>query len=71
MIEMKPVGERISCLRQRKGMTQMALAEKMGVTSQAISKWERGQSFPDLSRLDELADLLGSNLSYLLTGEGA
>lgn len=69
MIEIKQVGERISRLRQKKGMTQIALADKLGVTSQAISKWERGQSFPDVSRLDELAELLGVAVAYLLTGD--
>ena len=68
MIETKQVGERISRLRQKKGMTQIALADKLGVTSQAISKWERGHSFPDVSRLDELAELLGVAVAYLLTG---
>ena len=69
MIETKQVGERISRLRQKQGLTQIALAEKLGVTSQAISKWERGQSFPDVSRLDELAELLGVAVAYLLMGD--
>lgn len=69
MIEMKPVGERICRSRQEKGLTQITLAEKLGVTSQAISKWERGQSFPDLSRLDELSELLGVAVAYLLLGD--
>ena len=68
MIDMKQMGERISRLRQEKELTQIALAEKLGISSQAISKWERGQSFPDLSRLDELAELLEADVGYLLTG---
>ena len=69
MIEIKQVGERISRFRQKKGMTQIALAEKLGVTSQAISKWERGQTFPDVSRLDELSEILEVAVAYLLTGK--
>ncbi len=68
MIDMKQMGERISRLRQEKDLTQINLAEKLGISSQAISKWERGQSFPDLSRLDELAELLEADVGYLLTG---
>ena len=69
MIDMKQMGERIGRLRQEKGLTQVALAEKLGISSQAISKWERGQTFPDLSRLDELSELLGGAVAYLLTGQ--
>ena len=69
MIDMKQMGARISRLRQEKGLTQVALAEKLGISSQAISKWERGQTFPDLSRLDELSELLGVAVAYLLTGQ--
>ena len=69
MIDMKQMGERISRLRQEKKLTQIALAEKLGISSQAISKWERGQAFPDLSRLDELAELLEADVGYLLMGQ--
>lgn len=69
MIDMRDTGERIGRLRQEKGLTQVALAEALGITSQAISKWERGQSFPDVSRLDELAEILGVAVAYLLTGK--
>ncbi len=69
MLDMKQMGGRIHQLRQKKELTQVALAEELGVTSQAISKWERGQSFPDVSRLDELAELLDVTVAYLLTGE--
>ncbi len=71
MIHMHRMGERIGILRQKKGMTQSALAEKLDITPQAISKWERGQSFPDLSRLDDLAKTLEVSVDYLLTGKDA
>ncbi len=69
MIYMHRMGERIEILRREKGMTQSALGEELGITAQAISKWERGQSFPDLSRLDDLAQILEVSVSYLLTGD--
>ncbi len=69
MIDMKQMGERISRLRQEKKLTQIALGEKLGISSQAISKWERGQAFPDVSRLDELAELLEADVGYLLMGQ--
>lgn len=69
MIHMHQMGEYIKASRQEKGMTQNALGEALGVTAQAISKWERGQSFPDLSRLDDLAEILEVSVTYLLTGE--
>ena len=68
MIHMHQMGEYIKASRQEKDMTQSTLAEKLGVTAQAVSKWERGQSFPDLSRLDDLAEILEVSVAYLLTG---
>ena len=47
-------------------MTQNALAAKVGVTAQAVSKWEQGRSCPDIAILDEIADALGISLFELL-----
>lgn len=69
MIQVEAFACRMSRLRAEKGLTQADLAKSLGVTPQAISKWEKGQSFPDVSRLDELAELLEVTLSYLLTGK--
>ena len=69
MIYMQRLGERIEALRREKDMSQSALGEALGITAQAVSKWERGQSFPDLSRLDDLAQILEVSVAYLLTGE--
>ena len=44
------------------------LAEKMDVTPQAVSKWETGRAMPDLSRVDELAAVLETDVTYLLWG---
>lgn len=61
-------GKLIQELRKEKGLTQMSLAEKLGVTDRAISKWERGKSFPDVSMLRPLAEALGISVSELLDG---
>lgn len=45
------LGMMISSLRKEKGMTQLELAEKMGVTDKAVSKWERDLSFPDINSM--------------------
>lgn len=60
------MGERISNYRKEKGMTQDELAEKMGVTSQAVSKWENNLSVPDLSILIGLADFFNVSLDELV-----
>lgn len=63
------IGELISRLRKSKGMTQKDLAERLGVTDKAVSKWERGQSYPDISLIIPLSDLLGVTANELLSGE--
>ncbi len=51
-------GNQISRLRQNKNMTQEQLAARIGVTPQALSRWERGQSLPDLTLLTEICQIL-------------
>lgn len=63
------IGQRIAKLRKASGMSQENLAEKIGVSSQAVSKWENDQSCPDISLLSQLARLLGVTVDTLLTGE--
>ena len=63
------LGKRIARLRKDKGMSQETLAEKIGVSSQAVSKWENDLSCPDISLLPQLARLLGVTADELLTGE--
>lgn len=60
------LGQKILECRQNKGLTQEALAGKIGVTSQALSKWERGQSLPDISLLADLCRILGCSADFLL-----
>lgn len=62
----KQMGGRLSACRQNRNMTQETLAGRLGVTPQALSKWERGQSFPDVSMLADVACLLGVSTDYLL-----
>lgn len=63
------LGKRISSLRREKGMKQEELAEKMGVSPQAVSKWENDQTCPDISALPQLAKILGISVDELLTGK--
>lgn len=63
---MKEIGNKISICRQNKNMTQEDLAKRLGVTSQAVSKWERGLSFPDVGILKELCNVLEVSADYLL-----
>ena len=60
------MGKRISDLRKNKGMTQEQLAQQVGVTAQAVSKWENDLSCPDISILPQLAEALGVTTDELL-----
>jgi transcriptional regulator with XRE-family HTH domain len=66
MIDTANLGRRIADARRDMGLTQKDLAEKVGVTAQAVSKWERGSSCPDISILDEIACAIGVSVSELL-----
>jgi transcriptional regulator with XRE-family HTH domain len=63
---MKTIGEKINTLRKQRNMTQDELAEKMGVSSQAVSKWEKDLSIPDLPVLLELSDFFHISLDDLV-----
>ena len=60
------IGKRIMEHRKRLGMTQDQLAERLGVTAQAVSKWENDQSCPDISTLPHLAEIFGTTTDALL-----
>jgi transcriptional regulator with XRE-family HTH domain len=62
------IGNRISKYRKEKGLTQEELAAKLGVSSQAVSKWENDASCPDISLLPQLCRTLGITTDELLTG---
>ena len=59
-------GSMIAMLRKEKGLTQLELAEQMGVTDKAVSKWERDLSFPDVSALPRLAAIFDMSVDELL-----
>jgi transcriptional regulator with XRE-family HTH domain len=65
------LGSRIAEYRRAKGITQDQLAEHMGVTSQAVSKWENDLSCPDITLLPRLADYFGVTIDELLRGENS
>ena len=62
-------GAVIRRLRESKKMTQEELAERIFVSGKAVSKWETGQGFPDISLLEPLAEALGLSVAELLSGE--
>ena len=68
MFDTMQVGRRIRQARIEKNMTQMALADAMGVSYQAVSNWERGNAMPDISKLPELCELLGITFETLVGG---
>lgn len=63
------IGRFIAELRKEKELTQIDLANKLGITDRAISKWENGRGMPDLSLIKPLSDELGITVNELLSGE--
>ena len=63
------LGEKIQKLRKQRGLSQEALAEKVTVTRQTISKWELGQSLPDLDFIAQLSDIFNVSSDYLIKDE--
>lgn len=63
------LGQKIANLRKAKGLTQSALAEKLNVSPQAVSKWETDQAAPDINALYPLAKELGTSIDFLLGEE--
>lgn len=62
----KTLGTMIAELGKQQGMTQLELAEKMGVTDKAVSKWERDLSCPDINSIPNLAEILGVSVEELM-----
>ena len=63
-------GQKLQTLRQRAGMSQDVLAERLGVSRQAVSRWERDETMPDPDKIVALADLFGVTTDYLLRQDG-
>ncbi len=66
---MNALGKTIGLLRRRRGLTQEELAQSLGVSAQAVSKWETDNSCPDIMLLPKLAAELGVSVDALLSGE--
>lgn len=62
----KTLGIMIASLRKENGMTQLELAEKIGVTDKAVSKWERDISCPDVNTIPKLAEIFGISVDELM-----
>ena len=63
------IGKFIAKMRKSKSLTQEQLAEKLGISDRAVSKWERGLNLPDISIMIELCNILDISVNELLTGE--
>ncbi len=68
-MDQEKIGKFIAACRKENGYTQAALAEKLGITDRAVSKWENGKNMPDVSIMQALCELLKINVNELLTGE--
>lgn len=66
MTDLQKVGKRIASLRKEQGYTGEKLAERLGVSPQAVSKWENAKCLPETSILPELAGALGCSIDSLL-----
>lgn len=62
----RTMGELIAALRREHGMTQKELADRLGITDKAVSKWERSASYPDTATLPKLSELLDISVEELL-----
>lgn len=70
MIDPQTVGQQILSLRKNKNLTQNELGERLNISFQAISKWERGETLPDTAILAELANVLETTIDNILCGGG-
>ncbi|MFH1879233.1 MAG: helix-turn-helix transcriptional regulator, partial [Bacillota bacterium] len=66
MFDMQHVSKTITALRKARNMIQMELADRLNISFQAVSNWERGQTMPDIAKLGELADIFGVTIDELL-----
>lgn len=64
MLNSKSIGNKIAEARKKNNLSQAELAQQVSISPQAVGKWERGESMPDLSTLNRLAEILGVDLNY-------
>ena len=69
MVDKIKIGNFLRQLRTEKGMTQEDLAEKFGVSSRSVSRWENGNTMPELGILVELADFYDVDIKEIIDGE--
>lgn len=69
MVEPLELGRFISTCRKEKNLTQKQLGEELGVSDRAVSKWENGESFPDISLIEPLCQILGISVSEFMLGK--
>lgn len=64
MLNSKLIGDKIAAARKKLNLSQAELAQQVSISPQAVGKWERGESMPDIFTLDRLAEILGVDLNY-------
>ncbi|MDP2721830.1 MAG: helix-turn-helix transcriptional regulator, partial [Bacteroidales bacterium] len=64
MLNTKNIGNKITEARKKNNLSQARLAERLFISSQAVGKWERGESMPDITTFIRLAEILGVDLNY-------
>ena len=67
-MDAKSIGATIAELRKKKGLTQLQLAEKLNVSDKAVSRWENGLGYPEITQLPVIASVFGVAVDYLMTG---
>ena len=67
-MDAKSIGATIAELRKKKRLTQLQLAEKLNVSDKAVSRWENGLGYPEITQLPVLASVFGVAVDYLMTG---
>ena len=68
-MDQEKIGKFIAACRKEKGLTQAVLAEELGISNRAVSKWETGRCLPDASIMPQLCEMLGISVSELFKGE--
>ena len=68
MVNFKMIGNKIAEARKKVNISQAQLAQQLFISSQAVGKWERGESMPDIITFNRLAEILGVDLNYFLEG---
>lgn len=68
-MDCKSIGYLLSSLRKKSGLTQAQVAEKLKVSNKAVSKWESGLGYPEVTQFPALAELYGVSIDYIMTGE--